>query len=138
MNQPATRSIVDPAKWLQEQRERIAAMRERAGRASAELREASVSTTSQERAVTVTVNPGGVLLGLRLGPQAEDMGRNQLAAQIMTTYRAACAEAAELTRDIMSDLVGEDSPALEFLRDALPSDMDDDDDDDDDDADRGR
>ncbi|MFD0691576.1 YbaB/EbfC family nucleoid-associated protein [Actinomadura fibrosa] len=113
-------AIADPDKWLRDQQARAAAMKERADRAQEELAGSVTTLTSRDQAVTLSVNPGGVLQDLRLSPQADRMSGAQLTASIMETYRKACARSAARTVEIMSEVVGDDSEAMDLLRASLP------------------
>lgn len=126
MDQEPASVRIDPSEWLRQQRQRTTTLRVSAERASAELRDCTVTATSKDHAVTVTVSPGGMLLDLRFAATAQVFSLQQLAECVLRTYRSACSEGAELTLDIMSEVVGEDSPALQFLADALPPVEDDD------------
>lgn len=121
-----TPPITDPAKWLRDQEQRIAKLQEQANRTKQELADSVVTVISRDQAVTVRVNPAGVLLELRISPQAERLGAAQLTARIMETYQKARSQAAARTVEIMSGLVGYDSDAMNFLRSTLP-DIDDED-----------
>ncbi|KAB2362696.1 MULTISPECIES: YbaB/EbfC family nucleoid-associated protein [Actinomadura] len=120
-------AIADPEKWLRDQQQWAAAMKERADRAQRELAGNTTTLTSRDHAVTVTVNPSGVLLDLRLSSHADRMSGAQLTASIMETYRKACGRGAARTVEIMSQVVGDDSEAMDFLRAALPPADEDDD-----------
>ncbi|TDD83288.1 YbaB/EbfC family nucleoid-associated protein [Actinomadura rubrisoli] len=120
MDQDLPPAIADPDQWLRDQQGRAAAMKERADRAQQELAGSVTTLSSRDQAVTVTVNPGGVLQDLRLSPQAERMSGARLTAAIMETYRKACARSAARTVEIMSAVVGDDSEAMDLLRASLP------------------
>lgn len=130
VDQETASEALDPNEWLRQQQERTAALKEQAEQASAELDGSSVTVSSRDQAVSLTVNPGGILLDLRFGASAGDLSLTQLSDRILRTYQNACTQAAALTVEIMSDLVGEDSAALDFLINALPP-LDEDDDGDD-------
>lgn len=111
--------IADPEQWVREQEQRSARMVAEAERVRAELTSTKVAETGRSGAVSVTVNPGGVLTDLRLGRAARDLSLVELAAAIMETYQRAIAKAAERSTEIMAGLVGEDSDAMHFLRTAV-------------------
>ncbi|WP_018684156.1 YbaB/EbfC family nucleoid-associated protein [Actinokineospora enzanensis] len=112
--------IRDPQEWVREQEQRTATLLAKAENAQAMLAENSVTATSPDRAVTVTVNPGGGLTSLVLAPEAERLSHQRLSALIMTTYTQAARQAAARTMEIMSGLVGGDSEALDIVRQAMP------------------
>jgi DNA-binding protein YbaB len=112
---------IDPQQWAHEQQERTAALLERAEQAKATLEQSQVTVSAPDQSVTVTVNPGGALLELRFSPRAQALTLSQLAARVMATYRRACAEASARTMEVMTDLVGPGSSALDLLRSTLPA-----------------
>jgi DNA-binding protein YbaB len=96
-------------------------MQQKSARVQGQLRDLVTTVSSVDGAVTVTVNPEGVLSGLVLSPRAEGMSPAQIANQILQTYEMACSQASARTVEIMSGLVGENSEAMDFLRAQLPS-----------------
>ncbi|MDP9791632.1 DNA-binding protein YbaB [Catenuloplanes nepalensis] len=112
--------LTDPDRWLREQEERTARLTAEAGRAQHELAATQVTATSRDQSVSVTVNPSGVLLGVRFSPRATELTAAQLSARVMEAYGAACAEASQRMLEIMSGLVGDDSSAMAFLKSTLP------------------
>ena len=61
-------SVRDPHEWLREQEQRTAALLAGAQAAQAQLAENSVARSSPDRAVSLTVNPGGGLRSWRRTP----------------------------------------------------------------------
>lgn len=116
----------DPERWAREQEEKSAALRAQAESARAELGQARITETSRDEAVTLTVNPAGVLLDLRLGRRADDISTTQLATSIMETYRRAQSKAADRTVQIMTGLIGADSESMAFMKSVMPPPPDDD------------
>jgi DNA-binding protein YbaB len=117
---PFTGNVRDPYEWMREQEQRTNALLARAEEAQTRLAENTVTHSSQDRTVTVTVNPGGGMTALELSPEAERMSHRQLASLILTTYNQAARQAASQTMDIMAGLVGPNSEALDIVRDAMP------------------
>src|SRR4051812_4644621 len=105
---------------MREQEQRTNALLARAEDARTRLAENTITHSSQDRTVTVTVNPGGGMTALELSPEAERMSHRQLASLILTTYNQAARQAASQTMDIMAGLVGEDSEALDIVRESMP------------------
>ena len=120
MSAPFAGNIRDPHEWMREQEQRTSALLAKAQDAQARLAENTVRHTSPDRAVTVTVNPGGGMTALELSPDAERMSHRQLASLILTTYNQAARQAATQTMEIMSGLVGQNSEALDLVRRAMP------------------
>ncbi|OLR93847.1 YbaB/EbfC family nucleoid-associated protein [Actinokineospora bangkokensis] len=114
-------TIRDPHEWLRQQEQRTAALLATAQDAQAQLAQNSAVVTSPDRAVSITVNPGGGLTALTLSPDADRMGHRRLAALIMSTYQQAARQAATRTMEIMAGLVGPDSEALDLVRQAMPA-----------------
>jgi len=115
--------------YLQKQASRYATLRENAERVKQELAESTATVSSANGAVTVTVGAGGVMRSIRFGSRAEGVPLAKLSSSIMTAYGKACRQAAEQGVEIMSQLVGADSPSLQLMRDAIPPDPGDDEDD---------
>lgn len=111
----------DPQQWLKGFEEQAKQLQQQAERAEAALSAAEVTLTSRDQSVTVTVNSGGGLQALYLSPRAEGMTLLQLQATIMDVYQQACRAAAQQTQQIIGELVGDDSGAMEFLRRVLPA-----------------
>jgi hypothetical protein len=114
------RGITDPEQWVRDQEQRSARLVAEAERVREELASTVVTETSRDGAVSLTVNPGGILTDLRLGRTASDLSLLKLASAIMDTYRRAIGTAADRTTEIMAGLIGEDSDTMHFLRTALP------------------
>lgn len=110
--------------YLEQQAQRYAKMREDAERVKLQLAESTATVTSPNGAVTVTVGSGGVMRSLRFGQHAEGLPLAQLSSSIMAAYGKACRQAAEQGVEIVSELVGPDSPTLQLMRDAIPPDPD--------------
>ena len=110
--------------YLEQRAQRYAKMREDAERVKQQLAESTATVTSPNGAVTVTVGSGGVMRSLRFGQRAEGLPLAQLSASIMAAYGTACRRAAEQSVEIVSELVGPDSPTLQLMRDAIPPDPD--------------
>jgi DNA-binding protein YbaB len=120
LSTPFGGNIRDPHEWMREQEQRTALLLAKAEDVQARLAQNTVSHTSPDRVVTVTVNPGGGLTGLTLTPDADRMDHRQLANLILTTYTQAARQAATHTMEIMTDLVGPNSEALDIVREAMP------------------
>jgi DNA-binding protein YbaB len=117
---PGSGAPFDPEQWVRDMDERMSALRGRAESAKQDLEDNNVTLTSNDRAVTVTVNGSGSLLSLQYGSRAEGMSTQMLATKTMQTYQKACAEAAQRTTAIMSGLLGADSDAMDILKAAMP------------------
>ena len=110
--------------YLEQQAQRYAKMREDAERVKQQLAESTATVTSPNGSVTVTVGSGGVMRSLRFGQRAEGLPLAQLSASIVAAYGKACRQAAEQGVEIVSELVGPDSPTLQLMRNAIPPDPD--------------
>ena len=111
---------MDPNQIVTSYEQEIAGLAARAEEAREEIRHLSGTATSQDGAVTVTVNGSGSLQDVSFGPRADELPRAQLAAAIMATARQAQAKASREIIDIMTPLIGEDSDAMRFVRDQIP------------------
>jgi DNA-binding protein YbaB len=103
------------ANWNKEIQERAERYREMARR----LDEQTVTETSADKAVAVTVSSRGMLTDLTLADTAAAKGMAHLATLIMTTVRRAQSRIPELLRQTMADTVGTDgSTASRLLAEA--------------------
>lgn len=107
---------------LRTQVERFRELRERGEQVRAQLAAAQATARSTSGSVTVTVGAGGVLHQVHLNEPARKLPLGKLSEDIMAAYRAAAREVAEQGVEIMSTLVGPNSPTLQLLRDAAPAD----------------
>lgn len=99
-------------------RERLAAWKGRIDKLAADtkqmsdrFRELEVTRTDAKGLAEVTVDSTGGLVGLRLTREIERVSPDVVAATIMSTIRAAKAELAERTQEIIEETVGADSAA---------------------------
>jgi DNA-binding protein YbaB len=104
-----------PEEIMQDLESRVAVIQERAGRAEELLAESAVTVADEDEIVTVTVNAGGTLTGLRFSPQARGLSGTGLADLVLSTYNQAIEEAGRKTTEIMSTLLGEDSEAMSVI-----------------------
>jgi DNA-binding protein YbaB len=105
-----------PEEIMQDLDRRVALIQEQASRAEQLLTESATTMVSDEGAVTVTVNAGGALTGLRFSTEARKMSANGLADLVLDTYRRAAEESGRNTAAIMSDMLGGDSEAMSVLQ----------------------
>ena len=101
-----------PEEIMQDLESRVAQIQEQAGRAEQLLAESETTLVSDDEVVTVTVNAGGTLTGLRFSPHARGMSGTGLADLILDTYQRAVEESGQKTTAIMSGLLGADSDAM--------------------------
>lgn len=118
--------IRDPHEWMREQERRTAELVAKAEQAKAALAENTVTQVSPDGLVRLQVNPGGALTSLEISQQAEKVQMARLAGIILATYAQATSAAAARTVEIMSELTGPSSDAVEFLKSTLPQPTDDD------------
>ncbi|MDN3238279.1 YbaB/EbfC family nucleoid-associated protein [Glycomyces tritici] len=104
-----------PEEIMKELDARVAQIQEQAGRAEEALAESATTLASEDEVVTVTVNAGGTLTGLRFSPQARGMSGTGLAELVLDTYNRAVEESGRKTAQIMSGLLGADSEAMGVL-----------------------
>jgi DNA-binding protein YbaB len=103
---------VDPKQLMASYEQEISGLTARAEAAREEIKQLCCSATSQDGAVTVTVNGAGALQDVSFGQRADDLSRAGLAALIMETAHRAQARAAQQLVNIMTPLVGQDSGAM--------------------------
>jgi DNA-binding protein YbaB len=111
---------------FEKQRERFAAMRERAEQVQRDLAGTDATVSSQDQSVTITVGAGGIMKSLRFGPRADRLPMATLASTIMTTYTHACRDVAGQAADLVESLTGGTSTTSALMREAIPADPDDD------------
>ena len=112
---------MDGRAWLAAYEDRLQDVGGRAQRAQRALAGVTATVTSDDGAVTVTVNPAGALQALVLAEPAAGLTRDQLAATVLGTARKAQAEAARLAADAVAPLLGEGSEAMAVFRAHLPT-----------------
>ncbi|WP_018682317.1 YbaB/EbfC family nucleoid-associated protein [Actinokineospora enzanensis] len=112
--------VPDPKQVVADYERRTAALLERAEEAKAKIKALSGTATSQDGAVTVTVNAAGALMGLSFGREAEEMPRERLAALVLATAKRAQAGAVGRIAEIMEPVVGGNSAAMRFVREQVP------------------
>lgn len=105
-----------PEEIMQDLENRVAVIQEQAGRAEQALASSETTLASDEGAVTITVNAGGALTGLRFSNEAKHMSGTGLADLVLDTYRRAVEESGQKTAAIMSDLLGGDQEAMGLLQ----------------------
>lgn len=111
---------VDPKQMVDSYTQDVENLAARAEEAKERIRQLAGTASSQDGAVTVTVNGGGALQNLSFGPAADEMPRTRLAAMVMTTARQAQAQASQQILAIMAPLVGENSDAMRFVEEQIP------------------
>jgi len=94
---------------------RVAQIQEQAGQVEQALADSETTLASEDEVVTVTVNAGGTLTGLRFSPQSRGMSGTGLADLVLDTYNRAVEESGRKTAQIMSGLLGADSEAMGVL-----------------------
>ncbi|RJQ76783.1 YbaB/EbfC family DNA-binding protein [Pseudonocardiaceae bacterium YIM PH 21723] len=101
----------------------IESLKAKAEEAQQKLRSAEATAVSGDRAVSVSVSPGGSLTNLQFGPKAFT-GRTpqQLAAEVMALAGKAQQQVSLKVMDAFSGMVGEGSAAMEMLNQFLPAD----------------
>ncbi|GAA3560596.1 YbaB/EbfC family nucleoid-associated protein [Amycolatopsis ultiminotia] len=98
----------------------IAEIGRRAAEAQEKLKHVTATASSNDGAVTVTVNTAGALQQLDFGVRTEEMPRAALAAAVLATAHRAQAKAAEQLSAIMAPVIGEHSDAMKFLEEQIP------------------
>ena len=99
----------------------IADITHKAEAAKARLQQLSATQSSQDGAATVTVNASGALQKLAFGPKARELPLERLAAVVVATAQRAQAQAARQITEIMAPVVGDNSDAMQFLREQFPA-----------------
>lgn len=110
-------SVTDPG-YVESYRQRLDDIQQRAQGASAQLGEIMATAHSDDRSVSVTVNPSGGLQDLQLSKGVEGKSAQQLQRLILDTAHKAQAEAGRQVEEAMQPLLGE-SEGMDFLRSQL-------------------
>lgn len=113
-----TTSMADEA--IQANIRRAEEMAARAKAAGAQLAALTVSATSYDEEVTVTVGSGGILKGIVAGRAAAGLAPDQLCAAIMQAYAVASRRASEQASEVMASAIGRDTESMRLLRAAMP------------------
>jgi DNA-binding protein YbaB len=97
---------------------------ERFARMRAQAEQVSVTETSADGTVTVTVNSGGVLTDLKIADQALGQPGARVAATVLTTMRQAQAQLANRMNEVMQATMADDGATvdrvLSVYRDRFP------------------
>jgi DNA-binding protein YbaB len=107
--------------WVSSYLRRAEETQVKAEEAKAKLAQVGARLSSPDEAVTLAVNASGALQELEFGAAAEKMSRETLASSVLATARQAQTDAARQVAVAMSPLIGEDSEAMDFLRQQVPA-----------------
>ncbi|WP_197319921.1 YbaB/EbfC family nucleoid-associated protein [Saccharomonospora sp. NB11] len=113
---------MDAAAWLADYRGRLERIAEGARQASETVAQIGATATSPRGEVTVSVNAGGALQGVKLTPMARKLEAEALADLIVRTAQEAQRQAGARMAEVMSDYLG-DSPALAQITQHLPAEV---------------
>lgn len=98
----------------------LAQLRERAEQVQQHIQDASATVRSPDGAATVTVGPSGALLDLSFGNRAYQRPPAALAALVLQLIGTAQQRVGGQVAAAFQGLVGENSSAMELLREFLP------------------
>lgn len=98
--------------YLSDFEQRMTSLQEKATESTARLGEVSATATSENGEVTVVVGPGGALTDILFGRSMRMSSPETLSHMAKDAYDRARQEAAEKARAIMSETLGENSPAM--------------------------
>jgi DNA-binding protein YbaB len=98
-------------RWIDEWSAEAAAQAERARALSERVAELTVTATSDDGLVEVTVAGSGLVTDIRLADRVNSWRASAIAAEILAVMRRAQAELAGFVADAVADTVGADSPA---------------------------
>jgi DNA-binding protein YbaB len=113
--------MTDPHSLITSLEQRTADIMSRAEATQAEVAAVTGTATSEDGAVTVTVNATGALQDVTFGRTADRIPKENLGAVIMATARRAQASAAKQVTTLMAPLIGTNSEAMQMLQQQLPS-----------------
>jgi DNA-binding protein YbaB len=110
------RDIGAAERMVRDWQERATEKAEKFGRMQQEIEQISVTESSRDGAIQVTVNSAGILQNLQLSEKANNRPMAKLAAEIMRAVQTAQAKVPELMQRAVADTVGlEDSAAQHVL-----------------------
>jgi len=112
--------MTDPHSLINSLDQRAADIMSRAEATQAEVAAVTGTATSEDGAVTVTVNATGALRDVTFGKAADRIPKDKLGAVVMAAARRAQANAAKQVTTLMTPLIGADSEAMRMLRQQLP------------------
>ena len=113
---------MDTQQWWDSYQARLADLGTRATAGTAALTAVDGTATSENGAVTITVDAAGAPRRLLLAPASEGLPRAELAAAVLQAADRARAQAATRALAAVAPLVGSDEAALGMLGAALPTD----------------
>jgi DNA-binding protein YbaB len=113
--------VAQPDRFIADYQQRVSEVAARAEAARARLAEIHGVETSNDGAVTLSVNVQGSLESLRFGPAATSMDLDVLAATIIATSQKARVRAARAAADALEPLLGADSAAMAEVRARIPT-----------------
>lgn len=112
--------MTDPHNLITSLEQRTADIMSRAEATQAKVAAVTGTASSEDGAVTVTVNATGALQDVTFGRAADRIPKEKLGAVIMATARRAQASAAKQVTTLMTPLIGTDSEAMQMLKQQLP------------------
>lgn len=112
---------MNPDQVVADYQQDVAAMAEKAEQAKAKIAQLIGTASSGDGAVTVSVTGNGALRDVSFGPRASELPLSRLSSEIMRAARQAQASASRQLVTIMEGLVGENSDAMHFVREQIPS-----------------
>lgn len=115
MTEDFGRDVGAAERMVREWQERASEKAERFGRMQAEIEDISVTESSSDGAVRVTLSSNGILRDLSLSDQAANRSMSKLAAEIMRAVRSAQSRIPELMRQAAADTVGTEDPTVQHV-----------------------
>ncbi|NYH80233.1 DNA-binding protein YbaB [Actinopolyspora biskrensis] len=115
MTEDFGRDVGAAERMVREWQERASEKAERFGRMQAEIEDISVTESSSDGAVRVTLGSDGILRDLSLSDHAANRPMSKLAAEIMRAVRSAQSRIPELMRQAAADTVGTEDPAVQHV-----------------------
>lgn len=111
---------MDTEQWLAQYRNRIGGLKQAATDLTDELAAATVTTSSADESVTVTIGPNGSLRDLRFSHRAAEHSHAELAALVMKTVATAQRAVAEKVVEAFAPL-GAGTSTMDMLVGYLPT-----------------
>ncbi|AHH97051.1 YbaB/EbfC family nucleoid-associated protein [Kutzneria albida] len=111
---------METGQWLKQYSEKLEGLKKAAAEVTDNLAASTVTTSSQDGAVTVTIGPNGSLRDLRFGPRASQHSHTQLAALVMKTVAQGQRAAAEKVAEAFAP-IGAGTSAMDALTRFMPA-----------------
>ncbi|AHH99145.1 DNA-binding protein YbaB [Kutzneria viridogrisea] len=113
---------MDTGQWLTQYKDKVEGIRQAAAEVTDNITAATVTTSSPDGSVTVTIGPNGSLRDLRFGNRASEHSHTQLAALVMKTVARGQRAVAEKVVEAFAP-IGAGTSAMDLLTKFVPEEV---------------